>query len=215
MTDKQTINLDGVSTRELANDVVSITFTATTEGKVAEAVQVELREAVRAALEQIRPFVKDEEVEVTTDSFKVQARYSGAGKMNGYMGFASVTIKGTDTATIAKLATDVKTMVVFGSGNSVSRKAKLAVEAELMEEAIADFRSKADAITKAFGYKSWEVSSVNVSVSGDRNYGGGKVMALGSAGLESASASMEIESGKSTMSGQVRGTISLSRTKKA
>lgn len=214
MTDKQTITLDGVSTREMVNDVVSITFTSSKEGKVAEAVQVELREAVRTALEQIRPFVKDEEVEVTTDSFQVQARYSGAGKMNGYVGVASVTIKGTDTATIAKLATDVKTMAVSGSRNSVSRKAKLEIEAELMEAAIADFRSKADAITKAFGYKSWEINSASVSVSGDRTGGMGKVMSLGgSAGIESAA--MEIESGKSTMTGNVRGTISLSRTKKS
>lgn len=211
---EQTITIDGTSSREMANDVVSITFHAMKTGKDASVVQTDLRTAVHEALETIRPHLVQDEVDVTTDYFKVEPTYGKSGKMDGYAGNATVTIKGTDTAKIAQLASDVKTMMVSSSRNSMSRKLRLSVEAELMEEAIADFRQKADAVTAAFGYKTWTIGSVHVSTSADRNYGGsGKVMALGASAMESAP--MSIESGKSNMSGSVRGSIILSRTKKA
>lgn len=212
---EQTITIDGTSSREMANDVVSITFHAMKTGKDASVVQTDLRTAVHEALETIRPHLVQDEVDVTTDYFKVEPTYGKSGKMDGYAGNATVTIKGTDTAKIAQLASDVKTMMVSSSRNSMSRKLRLSVEAELMEEAIADFRQKADAVTAAFGYKTWTIGSVHVSTSADRYGSGmsGKVMALGGSAMESAP--MSIESGKSNMSGSVRGSIILSRTKKA
>jgi len=212
---KQVVAIDGVSTRELVNDVVAITFESTKEGKIADTVQQELRESVRAAIELVTPHIKTDEVDVSTDSFQVQPRYNKAGKMDGYLGIAQVTVKGTDTATIAQLASDIKTMVVSSSKNSMSRKLKQSVETDLMKDAIADFSMKADAVAQAFGYKSWELGQVSVGVQAERSYGGGgKVMALSaSAGMESAP--MSVESGKSTMNGYVRGNIVLSRSKKA
>ena len=212
MTEKplQIIQLEGVSTRELTNDVAALTFQTTSEGKDASVVQTELREAVRAAVETVRPHLAADAVELTTDSFTVSPRYSKSGKMDGYLGVAQVTVKGTDTAKISQLASDIKTMVVSGSKNSVSRKLRLSVESDLMSEAIADFRAKADAIASAFGHKSWAIQNAHVSVAAERTYGGGgKVMAMNAAvGMESAP--MEIESGKSTMNGNVRGSIILS-----
>jgi predicted secreted protein len=214
MTTEQTISLDGMSTREMNNDVVAITFEATREGKDAAGVQKELRDAVHDALAVVQPHVVPEQVDVCTDSFQVQPRYNKNGKMDGYLGVATVTIKGTDTTTIASLASGITTMVVSSSKNSMSRKLKQSVEADLMKEAIADFTAKADAVTEAFGYKSWAISAVNVSTGTSNNsgFGGGKLMAMGAS---AESGTMTVESGKSTMNGQVRGSITLSRTKKA
>lgn len=214
MTDQvTTIALDGVATREISNDVVAISFEAQRQGAVAQDVQVQLRAAVREALDQIQPHLAPELVEVTTDSFQVQPQYNTKGKMDGYLGIAVITIKGTDTAKIAQLASDVKTMMVTGSQNSVSRKRRTSVEAELMASAIADFRAKADAITEAFGYKSWQLVTSRVSTGQERSYGGGKVMAASAMG--GAMESMQsIESGKSTMTGSVSGTITPSLKKK-
>lgn len=208
MTD-QTITLDGTSSREMANDVASLTFEVNMSGKQAESVQTAMRESVHAALDVVRPFVKDEEVEMSTDSFQVEPHYTKTGKMDGYTGRAQITVKGTDTARIAQLASDVKTMVVSSSNNSMSKALRMSVEAELMKDAIADFSSKADAVAKAFGFKSWTLGSVSVSTSTSRPHSFGKVMALGGAAMESSP--MPIESGKSTMTGSVRGNIVLSK----
>lgn len=208
---EQVISIDASSERDLANDVVSITLQATKTGATASEVQTVLREDVKAALEQVRPLLKGEEVEVTTDSFEVQPTYTKANKPNGYLGTATITVKGTDTATIAQLASDIKTMAVSKSKNSISRKLRLSVEAELMKEAITEFRTKADDVAEAFGFKYWTLGSVRASVNVSRpSYGGGgKVFAMAAA----ESAPMEIESGKSTMIGSVSGSIILSKTK--
>jgi len=209
---EQVISIEGNSARDLANDVVSITLTASKTGAKAADVQSALREAVKDALTTVQPFLVDEQVEVTTDSFQVQPAYNKAGdKQTGYSGVASITLKGTDTATIAQLASDVKSMVVSSSQNSMSRKLKNSVEEELMQEAIVDFRTKADSIALAFGFKYWTLGQVSVSASSARNYGGGgKVFAMAAA-VESAP--MQVESGKSTMNGSCRGTIVLSKKK--
>lgn len=213
MTEPTTITIDGSAEREISNDVVAIFFEAQRQGSIAQDVQVQLRAAIREALDLIHPHLKPEEVEVSTDSFQVEPVYTAKGKMDSYLGIARVTIKGTDSAKIAQLATDVKTMMVKGSQNSVSRKLRTSVEAELMTEAITNFRAKADAVTAAFGYKSWELMSSRVSTGSDHHRSYGKVMAMGASigGMESA---QSIESGKSTITGSVSGTITPSLKKK-
>lgn len=214
MTEKAqtTISIEGVATREISNDVVAISFEAQRQGTLAQDVQVQLRAAVREALETIHPHLLPEAVEVTTDSFQVQPQYNSKGKMDGYIGIASITVKGSDTAKIAQLASDVKTMMVKGSQNSLSRKTRTSIEAELMTAAIADFRAKADAVTDAFGYKSWDLVNARVNTGTERGYG--KVMSLSASAGGGMESGQSIESGKSTMTGQVSGAITPHSKKK-
>lgn len=205
------ISLTGSAVRELANDVLEITLTATVENVSSEVTQTKLREAMLAALEIISPHREDSEVDVRTDSFQVSPRYGKNSKIDGYIGSASITIHGTDTAKISQLSSEIKTMVVSGTANSLSRPAKLAVESDLTKEAIADFTSKANVIAASFGYKSWVLGTVNIRVDGGNNRPRGKVYTFAASAMESAPASMPVEGGKSELSATVNGSIILKK----
>ena len=208
MTDS-TISITGNSVREMDNDVLSISFAVTVESKDSNEVQTQMRQAVHAALQTVRPYLKVGEVDVQSDVFRVQPRYAKTNqKIDGYVGNASITVKGTDTATISKIASEITTMVVAGSTNSMSRKQRTSVEAELTQEAIADFRAKADAAAFGFNAKGWTVGEVSIDVR-DNTPRFGKMMMGASASDESAP--MAVEGGKSEVSVYVRGTIVLGK----
>lgn len=208
MSDKvlSTINITAFAGRELPNDVLSIYFTASASGQEPNAVQEELRKKLSDALAVIRPVLKEGEVETETQGFSVSPRYNNKSVITGYYGQCALTVKGTDTATISEFAAKIKTMVVNGTGNSLSKKLRKSVEAEIVAEAITNFKAKADAAVAAFGLKSWKIGNVNVQVDRDYGRGGGRVMAM-SAAASMESTNLEVESGKTDVNGSVSGTI--------
>ncbi|WP_407304041.1 SIMPL domain-containing protein [Acinetobacter sp.] len=210
MENKSSIQITGVAIREMANDVLALTFATNAAGKDPIEVQNELREAVKAALEIIAPFVKPGEVDVETDAFHVEPAYehkNGKAKMNGYAGSAGITVKGTDTATISGLASKVTTMVVCSSNNSLSRKVRQSIEAELTQEAIKDFREKANAAIAGFDLAAWKIGDVSIRLSSNGR-SMGKVMSLSaSAAMESAPPPMSVEGGKSEITVNVSGSV--------
>lgn len=210
MKDKPTISLTGTATRELANDVLTLTFEVNESGKEPILLQEIMRTKVKEALSVIQPFVNPGVVDVETDSFNVVPQYEykngGKQKLLGYVGTASIKVKGTDTATISGLATKVSTMIVSESSNTLSRKVRESVEAELTQEAIKDFKRKAHAAVDGFGLNSWEIGDIAIRLGGGRSPVHGKVMAMAaSAGMESSA--MSVEGGKTEISATVTGTI--------
>ena len=207
-----TIQITAFATRELPNDVLSIYFTASESGSDPVPIQEKLRVRLAAALEVVRPHLKEGEVETETEGFSVQPRYNNKSVIQGYVGSTALTVKGTDTATISQLVGKITTMTINGTENSLSKKARKAVEAEITDEAIQTFRDKAGAATKAFGLESYRIGQVAVQV--DRDYGrrgGGRVMALAaSASLESAGGGLDVEGGKTEVNASVSGTIIVS-----
>jgi len=204
-----TINLAAFATRELPNDVLSIYFSASASGTDPNAVQEELRKKLADALAIIRPVLKEGEVETETQGFSVSPRYDKKSQITGYYGQTALTVKGTDTATISEFAAKIKTMVVSGTGNSLSKKLRKSVESDLIAEAISTFKDKADATVKAFGLEKWDVGAVNVQVDRDYGRGGGaRVMAASAMALESAT-DLEVESGKTEVNASVSGTINV------
>jgi len=206
-TTQSMIQLNGVATREVANDVLSLSFTQTIVGKDATEVQEKLREDVKAALEVVKPFIKSGEVDVETDQFAVEPNYKNS-KMIGYQGAAGITLRGTDTTTISKLASSIKTMVVSSSRNTMSRKARESVEAKLTQEAIKDFRKKADDAAKGFGAAGWKVGSISIATRADRGQMG-KVFAMSAAVGGAESTPMQVQGGKSEINVHVSGSIIL------
>lgn len=207
------IRILGSATRELSNDVLAITFTKDASGKTADGVQEDLRAAITEAIAVIQPSLKPGEIDVETSGFNVRPKYNKSNKIDGYLGSASLIVKGTDTAGISKLASELKSVVVSSAKNSMSRATREAAEASLTEAAIADFRTKADAIVKGFNFKGWDLGDVTINVSGDRG-SQGKVFAM-SASLGGAmeSAPMSVESGKSELTVNIQGSITPKKTK--
>jgi len=208
------VNISTTATRDVTNDVLAITLIASASGVDANEVQRDLRKDVNDALLLVAPLKKDDEVEVSTDYFNVQPRYDNKRvKVVGYIGQAAITIKGTDTTTISKLAVQIKSMVISGTANSVSRKLRESLESELIAEAIANFTAKADTVTKLFGHTSWSVGGLNVQAQDDHRYGrvaagsSYKMMALSAAAAPEEV--QDVESGKSSVTASVSGSIVL------
>ena len=208
-TRKGVVQLDATSTREVENDVLELTFTITKDGKDSAEVQEFLKEKVKAALEVIVPHKKPDEVGVETTGMSIQPRYGKKGELVGYWGTASIMVCGTDTATISKIGGNVTSMPIAGVSQSISRKLRESMEQSLIEEAIANFNSKAEQVTKLFNYGAYEIETVRLQVYED---GGGGYRPKGGARAVMASASLEAapiatESGKGTITGTVNGSI--------
>jgi predicted secreted protein len=206
MTDS-ILTISASATRELTNDVLSIYFRASRSSANATTVQEELRVALNAAIEIVRPHAKPGEMEVETSGFSVSPRYSSKGAITNYEGGTTMTLKGTDTAGIATIAAKVTTMVVAGTGNSISRKLRTSVEKELTADAIAAFRVKAQEAAAAFGYKGYAPGVV--AIGGDRGYSPRGYRAAGAMEAMGGSAPIEVESGKTEVSINVEGTVVL------
>lgn len=203
-----TINLQAQAIRELQNDVLTIEFTATESGVDPAVVQEELQKKLADALTVIRPLLKKDEVETETGSLSIYPRYNKKNEISGYQGQVSLTVKGTDTATISGLASKITTMVVSGTSNSLSRKLRKSVEKELVNEAIASFCEQARQAVNAFGYAGYEIGNVDIQVARDRGYYGSSLRSMRPmAGAALEATPLEVEGGKAEVNAQVTGSV--------
>jgi len=223
MTTENLISLSSSATRELENDIVSITFRVIETGKDANVVQDLLRDAVKSAFEVVASnrnpayaSTSTMSIKAETDSFQVEPTTNNSGKITGYQGIATVTVSSADAETVVQIATEIKTMTVATSRNSTSRELKASVEGELIAEAIADFNAKADAVAAAFGYKGWTIANAQVRVDGEREnrYGGVKAMMMEVSSIGGASGPTHtVETGRSKITSNVSGQIILSKAR--
>lgn len=205
---QSTIQLAAFAMRELPNDVLSIYFTANESGDDPNKVQEKLRKKLADALAVVRPLLKEGAVETETQSFSVSPRYNNKSIITGYYGSTALTVKGTDTATISELASQIKSMVVAGTGNSLSRAIRKSVEEEITAEAIAAFMDKANAAIASFDiFDDWKIGQVNISVERDYGERGARAMRAAVSLDAGGGASLEVESGKTAVNATVSGTI--------
>lgn len=198
------VNLSTIANREVENDVISITFSVTKEGTDSNIVQEELKTALETALVFVRPVVSSE-VEVETGAFHVGPRYDAKNKPNGYTGYTSLIVKGTDTKSISQLSSMMTTMTIAGVGHELSQKKRESLEDELIAEAVNTFHEKAENAAHLFYADTYDVKEVTISV--QRSLGG---VAQGARLVGAAlSSPLPIESGKSTVGVTVNGSIRL------
>lgn len=162
------LNLSTSATREVTNDVLTVVFTTTREGKDAQAVQSELKQALEVALKEARRVAKPEQVEVQTGNFSLSPRYanspdkSGQPFISGWQGSVELQVHGQDSTAIAQLTTRIQTMSIARVGYSLSREAREKVEVDLVAQAIAQWRARAAQMSRQFGYDRYSVREVTV-----------------------------------------------------
>ena len=203
------VSLNSSATVQVPNDWMTVEFTTQKEGVNATAVQAALKDALGTALAQARQVAKGEgHVEVQGGGFSLQPRYNAKGAVNGWTGTTSMTVEGRDLATIAELAGKIQTMNVGNLGYSVSREAREKVEGDLAAQAIARFRAKAADYAKAFGFASFNLREVNVSIGNGapppRPYA---MMRLKE--VSSDAAPLPVEAGSGSVTANVNGSVQL------
>jgi len=210
------VSLSAEASREVQQDLLSITLSATKEGTEAAAVQTQLRQALDAALAEARKAARPGLLEVRTGAFTLMPRYApkpgaSGNSINGWQGRAELVIEGSDIAAISQLAGRLSTLAVARAAFGLSKDAREKAEAEVAAQAITRFKARAESYAQQFGFGSYSLREVVV---GGSEVGGSPVQPAFRTRAMSASVASEesqpVEAGKATVSVTVSGSVQLS-----
>lgn len=206
------VSLSATATTQVAQDWLTVVLATTREGSDPAALQQQLKQALDAALAEGRRAAAGaapQALEVQTGGFSIGPRYGRDGRMSGWSGRAEMQLQGRDTAAIAQLAGRIQTLTVAGTGFSLSREAREKVESQVVAEAIARFRARAEEVGKAFGFGNWSLREVNVQTDAPIGQPMPRLR-VASAMAAVADEALPVEAGKATVSVTVSGSIVLS-----
>ncbi|MBL8342769.1 MAG: SIMPL domain-containing protein [Rubrivivax sp.] len=201
------VSLSATATMELTMDWLTVVFNTQREGTDAAAVQSQLRQALDTALAEARKAARPGEVLVRTGAFTLHPRYGQKGGISGWQGHAELVIEGRDTPTIAQMMGRIQTLTIGRVGWSLSREAREKVEGEVAAQAIARFRTRADAVARQFGLSGYTIREV--SVTGNEPGGPPVVMMRTQAARSGADESLPVEAGKAQVTATVSGTVQM------
>jgi predicted secreted protein len=209
------LNLNASATLEVQKDVLAIVFSTTREGVDAQAVQSQLKQALEAALTEARKVAKPNAVEVQTGNFSLYPRYgnpnkSGQPSITGWQGSTELMVSGKDGAAIAGLAGRIQSMSIARVQWQLSREAREKVEGEAAAQAIASFRAQAAKMTQAFGYGSYTVREVSVSLNEQGQPHQPMMMSRAKVAMADESA-LPTEGGKGDVIATVNGSVQMSK----
>ncbi len=212
---KDALNLSATASQEVARDVLGVVFSTTREGSDASAVQTQLKQALDAALAEARKIAKPGQVEVQAGNFSLYPRYSskpGAGNaITGWQGTAEMVVEGKDMGAIAQLTGRIDTMRIARVGYSLSREAREKVEGEVVAQAIARYKARAQDYARQFGFTGYQIGEVSVNTP----EGGPMPMAAPMVRMKAAGAVMDealpVEAGKATVSVTVNGVVVMTK----
>jgi predicted secreted protein len=207
------LSLNTTATIEVQKDVLAIAFSTTREGADAQAVQSQLKQALDAALTEARKVAKPGQVEVQTGNFALYPRYGNPNKqgqpsITGWQGSTELMVSGKDSAAIASLAGRIQSMNIARVQWQLSREAREKVEGEAAAQAIARFRAQAAQWSQAFGYGSYAVREVQVSLSEQGQAPQPMMMSRAKAAMSSDEA-LPTEGGKGDVIANVSGSVQM------
>ncbi len=159
----QVLHLSASAQTEVPQDWLVISLSVQKEGLQAPAVQKQLNAMVSAALAVATPMVKPGALEVKTGEMNVSPRYGRDGKMNGWVGSAQLVLQGRDVEQITTLAGRMPDLTVAQIDWQLSPEQKSAAESRIQADAVAHFQTKAQSLTKQFGFSAYTIREVRVS----------------------------------------------------
>lgn len=206
------VSFSATASEELVQDWMSVTLHVQRDGTQANEVQAAVRQALDAALAEARKAAQGQDsMSVRTSGFSVQPRYSNQGRIAGWQGSAQLVLEGTDSARIAQTVGRLSTLQVGQVQYGLSRGLRERQEAALTDEAIRQFRARAQQMAKAFGFKGYSLGEVSVSSTDPGVHYRAPVMAMRAKAMEAAAdAPLPVEPGKGTLSVTVSGQVILS-----
>ena len=204
------VSLTASASQDVNKDWLTVVFATTREGSDAGAVQALLKQALEAALTEARKVVKPGLVEVQTGAFSLYPRYAPkGGGISGWQGSTELVVEGRDTQAIAQLTAKVQTLTINRVGFSLSREAREKVEGDVAAQAIGRFRSRAETVSKQFGFAGYTVREVSVNA---ESAGAMQMPVMRAQALRVGSddaAALPVEAGKATVTATVSGSVQM------
>lgn len=202
------VQLTASASIEVPQDLLSLSMNTSREGADAANVQVQLKQALDAALAEAKKAALPGQLEVRTGNFSLYPRYGRDGKLTTWQGSAELVLEGRDFARIGATAGKIQTLTIGAAMFSLSREQRGKVEGETQAAAIDRFKIKAAEITKSFGFSGYTLREVTVSANDQGPVPRPRVMALESR-VASAEAPVPLEAGKSSVVVTVSGSVQM------
>jgi len=207
---QQVLQLSASARKEVAQDWLSVVVRAQQEGSDPVALQKQLKATVEAALASLRPRLQPQQLEVRSGHFGIYPRHNNQGRVTGWQGQADLVVEGRDFAQVSQLAGNLPRMTVAQADFSLSREGRQQLEAEVQSQAVQNFRQRAQALAKDFGFAGYTLRQVTVS-SVDRPEPGiqPRLMMAADAAVAPAQAPIPLVAGKDEVRITVSGSIQL------
>lgn len=193
--------------RDVPQDRVTVTLYAERESPQPAAGQAQVSELLGPVLERLkaRPDLEVQSSGYRTDPVWQQSR------IVGWRTRGSLQVSAQPSESFNRLVGELATKLnVESVAYWLSRPAQLAIERELIAEAVAAFRAKADTAAKALGFRTYSVRTVSVDGAGPiRPEPVPKVMMSRAASAESAPVPLPGAEGKTTVTVSVSGSVAL------
>jgi predicted secreted protein len=155
------VELNAEVTREVANDLMRASLYAEASDASAAVVADRLNRLTAEALAAAKGVAA---VKASSGSANTYPVYDRAQKITGWRGRADVRLESKDTKAMASLIAKLQaSLQLSGVSFAVSPEARRKVEDELMVEAVAAFRSRAEIATKALGGKGYRIRRVGLN----------------------------------------------------
>jgi predicted secreted protein len=203
----QVLHLSASAQADVPQDWLVISLSVQREGLQAPAVQKQLNAVLSAALAASTPMTKPGALEVKTGEMNVSPRHGRDGKINGWTGSAQLVLQGRDAEQITTLAGRLQELTVSQIDWRLSPEQKTAAEARIQAEAVERFQSKAQALTRQFGFAAYSLREIRVSA---QESGEGVIMPrMAMAAMDAAPAPVPTAAGKSRVVVNISGSIAL------
>lgn len=203
------VNLSSSSFVEVPQDWLSLTLNTTREATDAASVQNELKVAMESALRVVREFEQGDALQVRTGQFSLHPRYGTQGRIQGWRGTTELMLEGRDFERITRAAGRVQSLTMAQVAFSLSRKARQQLESDVQAQAIERFRARAAEITRAFGYKEFDLREVSISSADETMPMARAPMMAMEMRAAASDAPVPVQPGKSSVSITVSGSIQM------
>ena len=201
------LSLAASAYREVPQDRVTVTLYAERESPQPATGQAQVSELLGPVLAQLKTRA---DLDVQSSGYRTDPVWQQS-RIVGWRTRGAIQLSAQPSEAFNRLVGELATKLnVESVAYWLSRPAQLAVERELIAEAVAAFRAKADTATKALGFRSHAVRAVSVDGGGPiRPEPVPKVMMSRAAAADSVAAPLPGAEGRTTVTVTVSGTVAL------
>lgn len=169
----------------------------------------ELRQGVSSSLNKVLESTKQQpSIEVQAEGVTNYANYDNKGKVDGWVAEGRISLKSKDFEAMAKVLENLgENVAISDISFSVSPEKMVALEDEMTAEAIKQFQHKAEVVRKSLNAKNYRLANVDLDTPNGANQGDYLRPEAYMAKSAMAESAMPMESGKTTVSAEAKGSI--------
>ena len=193
--------------KEVANDVLTAVLYAEQQGQDTASMADTVNQTITWAMQQAKPVSS---VESRTLDYTTTPMYTDS-KITGWQVRQSIQLKSKDSKALSGLlGTLQEKLRIEGISYSVSPEVKTSTEAELISNAIANFKKRAEQVKANLGRQEYRIVRLDVQTANDYAPPMYRMAAMDASGGAPAPAAPALEAGKQALKVNVQAEIELS-----